>query len=342
VLMARAISRPVVRVAAASRRLAAGEEHRPLPVEGSDELAQLSQSFNEMAAQLAQARETEQAFLLSVSHELKTPLTAIRGYAEGLGEDAVPREEAAAVIRREARRLERLVQDLLDLARMNRSSFAVHREEVDLAETARDAARRYETQAGQFRLVLEVDAPTEAPALGDADRVLQVLSNLVENALRCTPAGGRVDVRARAGELEVTDTGPGLPPEDLPRAFERFFLYRRYGAERAVGTGLGLAIVKDLTEAMGGRVDVRSRPGEGTTFRVSLPLAEAPSDGRGLELGRAPAPEQGETALSAHEPEDRGAAQPFVAMDDTDGAGRVAAVRDRDDVVLNPGLNGPA
>ncbi len=246
------------------------------------------------------------------------------------------------MIRREARRLERLVQDLLDLARMSRSSFAVHREEIDLAETARDAGRRYEAQAAQFRLLLEVDAPAEAPALGDGDRVLQVLSNLVENALRCTPAGGRVSVRARPGELEVADTGPGLPPEELPRAFERFFLYRRHGGERAVGTGLGLAIVKDLTEAMGGRVDVRSRPGEGTTFRVSLPLAEAEGDGLGLERGRAPAPEQRESALPVHEPEDRRAAQPLVAVDDSESAGRAAAVRDRDDVLLNPRLDGPA
>ena len=108
-------------------------------------------------------------------------------------------------------------------------------------------------------------------------------------------------VRARPGELEVADTGPGLPPEELPRAFERFFLYRRHGADRPVGTGLGLAIVKELTEAMGGRVDVRSRPGEGTTFRVSLPLAQAAADGRALAGGRAPAPEQREPALPAQE-----------------------------------------
>ena len=120
-------------------------------------------------------------------------------------------------------------------------------------------------------MALSVDAPDPAPAIGDADRALQVVSNLVENALRCTPAGGAVTVSARAGEVSVRDTGPGLAAEDLDGAFERFFLYRRYGGERPVGSGLGLAIVKELTETMGGSVTVESDPGHGTTFTVHLP-----------------------------------------------------------------------
>jgi two-component system sensor histidine kinase BaeS len=343
ILLARAIRRPVAGVAAATRSVAAGEKHQELPVDGSGELAQLSRSFNEMAEQLAHAREAEQAFLLSVSHELKTPLTSIRGYAEGLGEGAVPPEEAAGVIRREARRLERLVQDLLDIARMKRHAFAVHREEVDLAETARDAGRRYAAQAQAFGLRLEVDAPAAAPARGDSDRVLQVVSNLVENALRCTPAG-EVRVKARPGLLEVSDTGPGLPADELPRAFERFFLYRRHGAERPVGTGLGLAIVKELTEAMGGSVDVRSRPGEGTTFRVSLPSApQAAVDDAGLAPRGRRLPEQREAALPVQEPREvEVAREPLVAVDDADGAGGGDAVGDRDDVALHRGLEGSA
>ena len=270
-LLARAISRPVRRVAAAAQDLAAGRPPAPLPVEGSDELATLAGSFNEMAAQLARAGEAERSFLLSVSHELKTPLTAIRGYAEGLEEGAVRPGDAGPVIGREAARLERLVQDLLDLARINQRSFAVRREAIDLAEVARDAARRHEPRSGEFAVALSVDAPHPAPAVGDADRALQVVSNLVENALRCTPAGGAVTVSARPGEVSVRDTGPGLAAEDLDRAFERFFLYRRYGGERPVGSGLGLAIVKELTQTMGGSVTVESDPGHGTTFTVHLP-----------------------------------------------------------------------
>ena len=287
-LSARAISRPVRRVAEASRKLATGASPEALPVEGSAELAALAESFNEMAAQLTAARAAEQAFLLSVSHELKTPLTAVRGYAEALREGVVTVEEAAETIGREAGRLERLVRDLLDLARMNRSEFAVHPESVDLGDAAREACRRYEAEARAFGVSLEAVASAPAPARADLDRLLQVISNLVENALRSTPPGGLVRVRAEPGRLVIEDTGRGLPDEDLERAFERFFLYDRHGSGRVLGTGLGLAIVKELTEAMDGKVEVHSTPGLGTTFVVSLPLPETPAPQPRAPAVRAP------------------------------------------------------
>ncbi|MDQ3822452.1 MAG: HAMP domain-containing histidine kinase, partial [Actinomycetota bacterium] len=221
------------------------------------------------------AREAERSFLLSVSHELKTPLTAIRGYAEAVAEGAIAPDEAAETIVREAARLERLVRDLLDLARMNKSEFSVHAEPIDLAAAAREAVGRYDAQARTFGVALEASADGAAPAIGDADRAIQVVSNLVENALRVTPPGGTVRVVAEPGKLVVEDTGPGLQPDELPRAFERFYLYDRYGAERAVGTGLGLAIVKALTEGMGGTVEVESDPGRLTRFVVRLPSPPA-------------------------------------------------------------------
>jgi two-component system, OmpR family, sensor kinase len=274
-LLARAIARPVRRVAEATRGLARATERPPLvPVEGPKELAQLAESFNEVAVALAKAREAERAFLLSVSHELKTPLTSIRGYAEGLHEGALPVGDAAETIVAESRRLERLVGDLLDLARMNKAEFSVRREPIDLAEIGREACRRYENQAEEFGVGLELDGPAEAPALGDGDRVLQIASNLLENALRLAPAGGKVRIVVAPGELRVEDTGPGLAPEELARAFERFYLYSRYGRERPVGTGLGLAIVKELAEGMGGSVAVSSAPGELTVFTVRLPLSD--------------------------------------------------------------------
>jgi two-component system OmpR family sensor kinase len=274
-LLSRAVVRPVRRVVEETRTLGAQRSPRAVPVEGPTELALLAESFNTMAEQLAQARDAERSFLLSVSHELKTPLTAIRGYAEALEEDVLPADEAAATIRREADRLERLVRDLLDLARMNRSEFSVKREPVDLAAAAREITRRYQTQARSFGVSLVAEVHEPAEALADADRALQVLSNLVENALRLTPAGGTVRVVAEPGQLRVEDTGPGLGPDELARAFERFFLYSRYGGERPVGTGLGLAIVKQLTEGMGGTVDVDSVPGTLTRFVVRLPSAPA-------------------------------------------------------------------
>lgn len=271
-LLARAIARPVRRVAEATRGLADSAAEPPLvPVEGPRELALLAESFNEVAVALARAREAERAFLLSVSHELKTPLTAIRGYAEGLGEGALPADDAAATILRESHRLERLVGDLLDLARMNKAEFSVRREPLDLAAIAQEALSRYEAQARDFGVTLEATGGDGATAIGDADRALQVVSNLVENALRLAPAGGLVRIVTEPGSIRVEDTGPGLRPEDLEQAFDRFYLYDRYGRERPVGTGLGLAIVKELAQGMGGGVSAESTPGRLTVFTVRLP-----------------------------------------------------------------------
>jgi two-component system, OmpR family, sensor kinase len=269
-LLARRISRPIDRIAAAARSLTRGRHPEPVPVEGAAEIATLAVAFNDLAAQLRQAQEAERNFLLSVSHELKTPLTAIRGYAEAVEDGVVDPREAATTVTAEARRLERLVKDLLDLARMNRTDFSVHNAEIDLSEVVEDATRRYQQQAAGFGVSLTAVTDGPAPADADADRVLQVVSNLVENALRLTPPGGEVRVVAAPGELRVEDTGPGLPASDRERAFERFYLHERYGRERPVGTGLGLAIVKELTLAMGGSVDVESRPGELTVFTVRL------------------------------------------------------------------------
>jgi two-component system, OmpR family, sensor kinase len=274
--IARSIVRPVRRVAEASRALAAGETPTPVPEEGARELASLARTFNEMAQQLAASRESERNFLLSVSHELKTPLTAIRGYAEGLGEGAFSSGDASRTILLESRRLERLVRDLLDLARMNRHEFSVSRETVDLTEVACEAVARHEASAREFGVALTFEG-AEAWVEGDHDRLLQVASNLVENALRETPPSGSVTVRVEPCRLVVSDTGPGLESVDLEHAFDRFFLYDKYGRERPVGSGLGLAIVKQLTEAMGGTVGVDSSPGLGATFIVTLPPAHIPA-----------------------------------------------------------------
>jgi two-component system, OmpR family, sensor kinase len=274
-VLARSIARPIGRVADASRALAEGRTPEPVPPVGSAELAGLARAFNDMAAQLAASRERERAFLLSVSHELKTPLTAIQGYAEGLADGTFEARDAARPVLLEARRLERLVRDLLDLARMNRHEFEVRREPVDLAEVARDAVARHEGAARSFGVALAADAE-EAWVEADHDRVLQVASNLVENALRVTPPSGTVTVRARPGVLVVADTGPGLAAEDVEHAFDRFYLYDKHGRDRSVGSGLGLAIVKQLAVAMNGDVSIAATPGEGATFVVELPRATPP------------------------------------------------------------------
>jgi two-component system sensor histidine kinase BaeS len=274
-LLARRLSRPVAVLAAATHQVAAGEPDVAVPAEGEDELADLGRSFNEMSSALTRARSGQQQFLESVSHELRTPLTSIRGYAEALEEGAVSPEEGAGVIAAEAGRLERLVADLLELARVGRDGFTVQCAQVDLAALAARAVDRHRPQAGQLNIDLRADGSQPAPGWGDEDRLLQAVSNLIENALRLTPAGGTVSVRYGPGALTVSDTGPGLAPEDLPQAFERFYLHERYRSERAVGSGLGLAIVRQLVSAMGGSVEARSRPGgPGAEFVIRVPTQE--------------------------------------------------------------------
>ncbi len=275
-VLARSIARPVVRVARASRRLAQGESPEALPSAGPRELRGLAESFNTMAGQLTRAREAERSFLLSVSHELKTPLTAIRGYSEALDEGVLTPQRAVKVIRTEAARLERLIADLLDLARLDRQRFDIRPTTVDLAEIARESASRHAARARELGVNIELEQSPSALARADPDRLLQAVSNLVENALRCTPHGGTVTLTATTGELTVKDTGPGIAPDEAAHAFERFFLYRRYNGDRPVGTGLGLAIVRELAQAMGGNAEVATSS-TGAEFTIRLPVPKGES-----------------------------------------------------------------
>jgi two-component system OmpR family sensor kinase len=271
-LLARRLTRPIGELAAATGRLAGGETGVQVPVRGEDELAGLGQAFNEMSLELGSAREAQRTFLESVSHELKTPLTSIRGYAEAVDEGAVAPGDGARVIAAEADRLERLVRDLLDLARVGRADFSVAREPVELGAVAELAVERHQPSARELQVKLRHDGASGDGtwALGDEQRLLQVTSNLIENALRLTPAGGEVVVSERDSTIAVRDTGPGLEPADLPHAFERFYLHDRYRSERSVGSGLGLAIVSELVAAMGGSVQASDAPEGGAVFSVRL------------------------------------------------------------------------
>jgi signal transduction histidine kinase len=276
-LLARRLTRPIGELSRATARVAAGEPDVEVPVQGTDELAGLGRAFNAMSAELGRARESQRRFLESVSHELKTPLTSIRGYAEALSDGAVSPGEGGRVVAAEADRLERLVSDLLDLARLGREGFAVEHRPVDLASVTQTAVQRHLPRARELGVTLSAGNGDRAWAVGDEGRLLQATSNLIENALRLTPAGGAVTVSAGPGQIAVADSGPGLAAEDLPHAFDRFYLYNRYRSERAVGSGLGLAIVKELTAAMGGGVHASSRPGGGAEFTLTLTVpASAP------------------------------------------------------------------
>jgi len=284
--LSRKITGPVGRVAAASAVLAAGSHPDPIPVEGPAELATMARSFNRLSERLAGAEAAQKEFVGSVSHELKTPLTSLQGYGELLSDGAVPAEEAGPVVLAETARLERLVGDLLDSARVDSGQFSIHDEVVSLDRVAGAVVRRCSAAAGEFAITLSVrhgtpDGASEGEVFvqADEDRLVQVVGNLVENALRCTPSGGSVKIVVSApATIRVVDTGPGLAEEDVPHAFERFFLYEKYGKERPVGTGLGLSIVRELVVAMGGTVSVLSNSGGGTAFSVELrPAGDEPA-----------------------------------------------------------------
>jgi len=264
---------------AASRALASGDLAARVPVEGDDEIAEVAAAFNEMADDLAAARRRERDFLMSVGHDLRTPLTSIRGYAEALSHGAVAEDDlprVAEVLQRQTDRLGRLVEDLMLLARLEAREFTLRPEPVDLTGHVKGVLEAYRPRIEEAAVRLEVEAEPVGIVEVDPDRVGQVLGNLLDNALRYTPEGGTVSVtvRRRGSEvvLGVADTGPGIDPEDLDRVFERLFVTQRYRPVRPEGSGLGLAIIKELVEALGGRIEVRSRPGSGTRFDVALPL----------------------------------------------------------------------
>jgi two-component system, OmpR family, sensor kinase len=269
--LARWLARPLRELAEASERLPASSgEPLHVPVRGPTEVARLARAFNGMSGELAAARSAQRRFLLSVSHELKTPLTSIKGYAEGLQDGAVDPSAAGTVIAGESERLEALIGDLLDLARLDRREFTVDPQPVELGELADGVRERYAGRARSAGVELEVVRAEPSQALADPDRLVQALSNLVDNALRATPRGGRVTIEARPGSVAVRDTGPGLRPEDLPHAFERFYLHER--SPRRDGSGLGLAIVAELARAMGGEARVQSEHGAGARFELTLPV----------------------------------------------------------------------
>ncbi|MEZ5249914.1 MAG: HAMP domain-containing sensor histidine kinase [Ilumatobacteraceae bacterium] len=239
-----------------------------------DELDQLSRDVNEMAGTLERSRALEQQFLLSVSHDLRTPLTSIRGYAEAIADGAADPQRAAAVISAESRRLERLVADLLDLAKVQASSFSLELEPLDLAQLAEVAVDGFAPDATDRGLLLQAITPPLAVTVdADRDRLGQVAANLIENAMKYATTGVvvRVDTVGGRAVFTVTDDGAGIDPADLPHVFERLYVARRQPARRESSSGLGLAIVSQLVEAMGGEVSVTSEVGHGTTFAVMLP-----------------------------------------------------------------------
>lgn len=279
--LGRRIVRPVEAVELTARRIAAGDltARVPEPPATDPELASLVASINTMTESLARARGAERQFLLSVSHDLRTPLTSIRGFAEAI-EDGVTADtvRAASVIAAESRRLERLVGDLLDLAKLEARRFSLDLSVVDLGDVAHATADGFAPAASELGLDLTSSGPGQGVVRvrGDPDRLGQVVANLIENALKYARTAVVVGYAASgtSAALWVDDDGPGIAAEDLPRVFEGLYASRRRPG-RQVGSGLGLAIVAELVGAMGGSVRAESPVGVagGTRVVVTLPVA---------------------------------------------------------------------
>ncbi|RMH81076.1 MAG: HAMP domain-containing protein [Actinomyces sp.] len=282
VVLGRSLTRPVRAVADTTRRLAAGDLSARVGDDvprGDDELGRLVTAVDTMAAELQRARALERQFLLSISHDLRTPLTSIRGWGEALADGAVDDPvQAGRRVEAEARRLERLVTDLLLLARLESRSFDFTPRRVDAGELVADAVAAFEHEATERGVEIGVEVPAHAtPVLVDPDRYAQIVTNLVGNACRFADHRVRVVVHLAAGgvHLAVGDDGPGIADEDLPHVFERLYVATRNPKVAESGSGLGLAIVRELTEAMGGRVVARRSALGGAEFVVSFPVADA-------------------------------------------------------------------
>ena len=279
-LLGRLLARPLRRTADVAAAMRQGRRDLRVPVEGPAEVAEVAEAVNELSVALRHSEERQREFLLSVSHELRTPLTAVHGFAESLADGVVTGPEAqhaGQVIQRESQRLERLVSDLLDLARIGADQFQLDLAEVDLQDTVRACAEvwgvRCERQGVRFRL----ESPS-APAVvtTDARRIRQVLDGLAENALRVTPAGSQLTLSLSQAEpgmvvLQVRDGGPGLDPDDYAVAFERGVLHEKYRGRRPVGSGIGLALAYGLVSRLGGTMTAGPAPEGGAAFTVWLP-----------------------------------------------------------------------
>lgn len=311
-LLFRQIVAPVRAVTTAAQQLAAGQLDRRVPVTSQDEVGQLARAFNQMAEALARDRQLRQTMMADIAHELRTPLSIIQANLEAMLDGVLstsPPEIAS--LHDETTLLSRLVADLRLLSLAEAGQLKLERAETDPGDLVKKVADRMATQAGENEITLVTDITPNLPLLEvDADRISQAIGNLVSNALRYTPAGGTVTVRAYVGVadhqpaserqttkderqttvggqrpalrptgvsngsaivINVSDTGPGIAPEDLPHVFDRFYRADKSRSRASGGSGIGLAIVKQLVEAHGGQVGVTSQVGRGTTFTITLP-----------------------------------------------------------------------
>jgi len=304
-LLSRSITQPVEAMTHAAEEMASGRYAQQIAVQGQDEIGRLGSAFNRMAREVERARRTQRDFMVNISHDLQTPLTSVRGFSQAIIEGAIRDlgglKRAGSIIYEESNRMGRLVSDLLDLARLEAGQIEVAKVPVDLAHLLQLCVEKSGLQAKEANILLSLNLPDALPTiLGDSDRLSQAFANLLDNAIKYTPSGGKValegyvlgsshnprelgpEVRAKLGLpgalgkgqwiiVSVNDTGIGIPEGDLDRIFERFYRADKARADKE-GIGLGLSIARQIVEVHGGRITVSSRVGEGSQFHVALPV----------------------------------------------------------------------
>ena len=276
VYLTRRISRPLRQLSEAADQVAEGRYAVDLPASPTGgEIGHLAERFGQMASKLQEAEDQERNFLMSVSHELRTPLTAIRGHVdallEGVAEDPDARHASLEVIALESARLERLVGDILDLAKLEANRFTLVREEIDMGQLCDRAYASFGEEARRRGIDYRRALDGRPVIVSDGDRVLQIITNLLSNAFRWTPDGGTIELELRGENgivaVAVDDSGPGIKPADRERIFRPFW------SLDGGGTGLGLAIANELAAALGGRIELESEPGGGSRFELVLPAS---------------------------------------------------------------------
>jgi signal transduction histidine kinase len=280
-MIARWIARPLDRMAQAARAVSAGDYKRDLNTTGPREVASLAIAFNEMIQQVEGSQQSQRDFVANVSHELKTPLTSIQGFAQaildGTADDTTSKQHAAQVIYDESDRLRRLVEELLDFARIDAGQIDFRRDRVDLKAIIANVSERLSLRAREAGIELHDLLPQLPPLVGDGDRLAQVFMNLVDNAIVHSKAGGRVRILGEASQgwvtVHVEDAGSGIPPDELSRIFERFYQLDKARSSR--GVGLGLAISREIIRSHQGELKAASEVGRGSRFTVRLPLVRS-------------------------------------------------------------------
>ena len=274
-LASRRLTKPLKEAAQAADQLAKGERDVQLVESGPSELSEIAKALNVLATELEYSEGRQREFLLSISHELRTPLTAIRGYAEAMNDGVIAGDEVqkvGGVVNAEAIRLDRLVADLLDLARTGAVDFPLHNQNIDLRDVVKEASSVWADRAAREDVVFESEVSNEAVQVNsDPVRIRQLIDNLAENALRVTPAGQKIVFALTAdGKLQVRDGGPGLSEDDIKVAFQPGELYERYKGVRRVGTGFGLALVGRLAQRLGITASAGVAPEGGAAFTIDF------------------------------------------------------------------------